>query len=351
MKKRIVFYILIILTLLFSACGKSTKEKWQEQYDLGQQYLLEENYEEAIVAFTAAIEIDPKQADTYLERGDAYILSGETEENLTQALADYRHVLEMSETNASAYLGVADVYIRQGDYDAALEILNEGLEKTEENEEIAAKIEEIESGNITDSSGNTRRMSSYDASGNLVWYHECTYNAEGQQITVTSYDGAGNETGHLDLSYNEKGLPTISYVYGFDKGILEKRLLTYDDSGNLIREDASGHYTLFQYDSKGNCVLEETHDANDDQIYLTHRNEYDSQGKLIKIDVEGSRGQSSGCYSFEYDKEGKLLKQAWDNYDHVELSSQYIYKYDENGFYIEMEEYDYQGNLVRTYTN
>ena len=130
MKKRIVFYILIVLILLFSACGKTAEEKWQEQYDLGQQYLLEENYEEAIVAFTAAIEIDPKQADAYIGRGDAYILSGETEEHLTQALADYRQVLELDEKSISAYLGIADVYIRQGDYDAALEILNEGLEKT-----------------------------------------------------------------------------------------------------------------------------------------------------------------------------------------------------------------------------
>ena len=108
---------------------------------------------------------DPKQADAYLERGDAYILSGETEENLTQVLADYRQVLEMDETNAFAYLGVADVYIRQGDYETALEVLNEGLGKIGENEKIEAKIEEIESGNITDSSGFLRRERRYDSEG------------------------------------------------------------------------------------------------------------------------------------------------------------------------------------------
>ena len=66
----------LLLTALLAACSKSAEERWQEQYDLGQQYLLEENYEEAIVAFTAAIEIDPNQADAYIGRGDAYILSG-----------------------------------------------------------------------------------------------------------------------------------------------------------------------------------------------------------------------------------------------------------------------------------
>ena len=34
---------------------------WQEQYDLGVRYLSDGNYEDAIIAFTAAIEIDPKK--------------------------------------------------------------------------------------------------------------------------------------------------------------------------------------------------------------------------------------------------------------------------------------------------
>ena len=38
---------------------------------------------------TAAIEIDPKQAPVYVGRGNAYVLSGETEDNLSAAKADY----------------------------------------------------------------------------------------------------------------------------------------------------------------------------------------------------------------------------------------------------------------------
>ena len=196
------------------------QKKWQEQYDLGQQYLLEENYEEAIVAFTAAIEIDPKQADAYLERGDAYILSGETEENSTQVLADYRQVLEMDETNAFAYLGVADVYIRQGDYETALEVLNEGLGKIGENEKIEAKIEEIESGNITDSSGFLRRERRYDSEGALRWYLDFTYDDEGRKMSVTSYTFLGEQIDHVSLEYDENG--TL---------IANK---SYDGAGNLI---------------------------------------------------------------------------------------------------------------------
>ena len=90
MKKFRYICLIICLLLLLSACAAnqsiSTAEEssqgptWQEQYDLGVRYLSESNYQEAIIAFTAAIELDPKQAPAYLGRGDAYVLSGETEE-------------------------------------------------------------------------------------------------------------------------------------------------------------------------------------------------------------------------------------------------------------------------------
>ncbi len=65
-------YGLLVLMLLgtLAACGKSAAERWQEQYDLGMKYLEEQNYEEAIVAFTGAIEIDPNQPDTYIALSD-----------------------------------------------------------------------------------------------------------------------------------------------------------------------------------------------------------------------------------------------------------------------------------------
>lgn len=152
MKKYRYTWIVICVMLLLSACtagssGKSAEESqaptWQEQYDLGVRYLSEGNYQEAILAFTAAIEIDPKQAPAYVGRGDAYVLSGETEENLAAAKADYEKAIELDETNAEAYLGLADVYIRQGDYEKALAILQEELEKMGDNQVIADKITTI----------------------------------------------------------------------------------------------------------------------------------------------------------------------------------------------------------------
>ena len=148
------FGLRLSLAMLLTACmasrpgitaaEPSQAPTWQEQYDLGVRYLSEGNYQEAVIAFTVAIEIDPKQAPAYVGRGDAYVLSGETDENLTAAKADYEKAIELDETSVEAYLGLADVYIRQGDYEKALEILREATGKTIENQSILNKIEEIE---------------------------------------------------------------------------------------------------------------------------------------------------------------------------------------------------------------
>lgn len=107
------FYAFLCVILLLTACG-AKEPTWQEQYDLGVRYLSEGNYEEAIIAFTAAIEISPNRAEAYVGRGDAYIKSSETEENLAAAQADYEKAIELDGTLVDAYLGLADVYISQG---------------------------------------------------------------------------------------------------------------------------------------------------------------------------------------------------------------------------------------------
>lgn len=155
MKRLIKYLFALVLLVSVSACAKA-QPTWQEQYDLGIRYLSEGNYKEAIIAFTAVIEIDPKQAPAYVGRANAYIGLGETEENLSAAQADYEQAIKLEETNADAYLGLADVYIRQGDYVKALETLKDALTKTGNNQSIADKIQEIENGSATDSSGNLR---------------------------------------------------------------------------------------------------------------------------------------------------------------------------------------------------
>ena len=65
----------LLLVLVLCACGAGSQ--WQEQYDLGTRYLNDGNYEEAVIAFTAAIEIDPKRPEAYVGAATAYTALGE----------------------------------------------------------------------------------------------------------------------------------------------------------------------------------------------------------------------------------------------------------------------------------
>lgn len=72
MKRYLLVLAIFIMTFsLLSSC--SSKPTFDEQYELGLRYLSERNYEEAIIAFTAAIEIDPKRPEAYIGAAEAYL--------------------------------------------------------------------------------------------------------------------------------------------------------------------------------------------------------------------------------------------------------------------------------------
>ena len=97
--------ICLIFCLLLCACGQSAEATWQEQYDLGVRYLSEGNYQEAIIAFTAAIEIDAKRPE--------------------------------------AYIGLADTYIALGSYDEAKVVLENALEQVDNLAAVQSKLNEV----------------------------------------------------------------------------------------------------------------------------------------------------------------------------------------------------------------
>ena len=84
--KRYLCLLLALLTL--TACG-TRAPTWQEQYDLGVRYLRDGNYEEAILAFSAAIEIDPKRTETYVSLAEAYVAADDDEKAVETLLQGY----------------------------------------------------------------------------------------------------------------------------------------------------------------------------------------------------------------------------------------------------------------------
>lgn len=128
----------LLEVFLFTACA-SGASKANEKIELGQKYLTELNYTEAVAAFTEVIKIDPSNIEAYTGRAEAYKGLKQYEE----AKADYTTVIEKADdmpyTQAQAYAGRAEVYdltddttAAESDYSAALGLLeNEDVGKKE----------------------------------------------------------------------------------------------------------------------------------------------------------------------------------------------------------------------------
>lgn len=101
----LIIALLAMSVFLLIRCGVlEPQDPWQEQYDLGIRFLNEGNYEEAVLSFLAAIDIDPKRTP--------------------------------------AYTGAAEAYVALGDYEAAIEILEAGIENTGD-EDLEEELEEL----------------------------------------------------------------------------------------------------------------------------------------------------------------------------------------------------------------
>ena len=103
-----LFAVLLLALALFTACT-SKAAKAQEKIELGQKYLTELNYTEAVASFTEAIELDPENIPAYMGRAEAYVGL----EQYPEAKADYTTAIEKAAelpyTQAQAYVGRAEV--------------------------------------------------------------------------------------------------------------------------------------------------------------------------------------------------------------------------------------------------
>lgn len=95
--------LLLTITMLIAGCGASKEEQIAEQLSLGQKYLLEQDYEQAVVAFNKVIKLDPQQIEAYEGLMDAYSASG----NYADAVTTYEKGLAYAQEqdDADVFLG------------------------------------------------------------------------------------------------------------------------------------------------------------------------------------------------------------------------------------------------------
>lgn len=268
----------LMLFLLLTACGQGARfsedgssaerPSWQEQYDLGLRYLAEGNYAEAIIAFTAAIEIDPKQAPAYVGRGDAHIgvallsvedtngLTGGAKSSYQSALEDYLYAIGLDESNVDVYLKTADTYIALGNIDDAGEILRRGFEATG-SDILSHRIEEVTS------EANEETTPEAEPSGDKM------------AIEVTGSIPLSN----VSYSYEEGGQLSENYV---DFGAIGEIRLFYTVDG-----PAGVNVGIFTLDEHGSYGLENADVVVNNAIQLWKENGVAAVAREIPFRVNG----------------------------------------------------------------
>lgn len=136
--------VIVLVAVLLTACGSKAATA-ADKIELGQKYLTELNYTEAVAAFTEVIGMDPDNIEAYMGRAEAY----KGLKQYDDAKADYTTAIEKADempyTQAQAYTGRAEVYVlteesseAESDYTSAIGLLDQ--DNVGEKENVAADL-------------------------------------------------------------------------------------------------------------------------------------------------------------------------------------------------------------------
>ena len=122
---KIILFALLILCLSLVACIVFVTGQDAEAHVMrGDWYAESDNFEQAIIEYNRAIEIDPLYTDAYVNRGEEYLGHGE----LDQALADFDKAITINPNDAFAYLFRGLCMIEIGENQRAISDIERALE-------------------------------------------------------------------------------------------------------------------------------------------------------------------------------------------------------------------------------
>ena len=367
--------VLLSLVLL-TACGNA----WQKHYDLGMKYLSDGNYEEAIIEFEAAIEIDDKNPDTYIGLAEVYIQQGDLKKAIEILEAGYEKTQQddsIKKKLKETYFSYADATIRKGKFKKAKSILEDASEEISADEEIKAKLDEMENNHFVDSDGNSYLYTyeyypeskegyaevTFDSNGTAIflegkttWYNVFEY-TDGRKTKVTAYDENGNKLGGQKIVYDENGNVIKDFEFNLPEAVLTEWEKKYDNEGRLAETKGDKLYGLSgnaykkKYIYKDNKIVREIYycdslESTELKKKCTTEYNYDEEGKLQKAIQKYVEGTESKI-TYSYDADGnQVSKRIYDNlYGVWEKGYYYTYEYDDSGNKISEKGFKTDGTL------
>lgn len=215
-KKRLVIICSIVaVALAIATCFllyfNSSSVKYRKQYDLGTKYLAELDYDQAIVAFEKAIKIKPDNSD--------------------------------------AYLGLADAYLGKSLTDKAIEILQQGYDKTKDSR-LLDKLNELKGREIAEEV--SVQDNSEDVSGGLsgtgeefvngilhhaYWAYDLSESSKNYLSGIISSLQAEDYHGAIDSTLSQQMVPLIKEVAIQDEeNDIEE--IFYKDREDMLKADS-----------------------------------------------------------------------------------------------------------------
>jgi len=111
-------FILVLMAALLAACQSRTAEVGTAQYyyEQGDEHFKAGNLDQAITDYNRALEINPRDAEAYNNRGIAY----DDKSQHDQAITDFNRALKINPRLAGAYNNRGFAYDLKGQYDQAI---------------------------------------------------------------------------------------------------------------------------------------------------------------------------------------------------------------------------------------
>ncbi|MBQ8603411.1 MAG: tetratricopeptide repeat protein [Oscillospiraceae bacterium] len=290
MKKLLSFILSLAFVLCFTACGSKATAGWQEHYDLGIKYVNEARYEEAILSFTKALEIDPKQAPVYI--------------------------------------ALAEAYVRQGDYTSARATLDKAVTEIGQTDELSAAIEKVEQAtqpeptpepqptpsptpqedlpvphHIPEAEGvvNTRRTDNDDGS-----YYIEEFDADGKVLRRLEFDTKGRYDYLYTFEYYPDGTVKTEFKYKYHITSVSLNITTFDENGQKLWGNNTANVNataqpIFNGEGQPYSIITANIHGN------TTTTDYNLFGDVIREDHRNADGSYAGLWTYEYDENGNKI--------------------------------------------
>ena len=125
LNKKLIFCVVLLVTLLttFVVYAEETEFTAAQWIEKGDEYQTSKNFENAILAYNQAINLDPQMEQAYVQRGKAYIFTKQYD----LAVADFTKSIEMEPQNGELYWLCGLAYAGKGQHQLAINEYNKTL--------------------------------------------------------------------------------------------------------------------------------------------------------------------------------------------------------------------------------